>query len=123
MLAFGTLALVLAGVGIYGVISYAVGKRTREFGVRMALGARGSEVVGLVIRSGLLLVALGTLIGALGALLVGRVIDGLLFRVDAGDPLTLGLVVAFLAAVGLLASYVPAWRAARVDPAATLRVD
>lgn len=121
--AFAVLALVLAGVGIYGVISYAVGKRTREFGVRMALGARGSELIGLVIRSGLLLVALGALIGVLGALLVGPLVDGLLFRVEAGDPLVLGLVVAFLAAVGLLASYVPAWRAGRVDPMTILRVE
>ena len=121
--AYAALALLLAAVGLYGVISYTVTQRTHEIGVRMALGAGSLDTLALVLRKGLLLIGLGVAIGAAGALALGRVVQSMLFETSASDVATLGSVAALLAAVGLLASYLPARRATRVDPLVALRHD
>jgi putative ABC transport system permease protein len=118
---FGLLALALAAVGIYGVMSYSVTRRTREIGIRMALGARASAVLGLTVRQGMAPVALGVAVGLAAALGLARFARSLLFGVSAADPLTYAGVAALLTAVALLACYVPARRAARVDPLVALR--
>ncbi len=118
---FGGLALLLAAVGIYGVISYSVGQRTREIGIRMALGARRGSVFGMILRLGLKLAALGIFIGILGALAVGRVLTGFLYGVRFTDPWTFTCVSLFLGAVALAATYFPARRAAKIDPMRALR--
>jgi predicted permease len=121
--AFAVLALVLAGVGIHGVTSYAVARRTREIGVRMALGARARDVLRLVLGQGLLLAVAGLVAGVAGALALRRLIAGMLYGVAPSDPLTLAGVAAVLFAVALLACYAPARRAAGVDPAEALRCE
>jgi putative ABC transport system permease protein len=121
--AYAALALLLAAVGIYGVMSYNVTQRTHEIGVRMALGAEPLEVLRIVLRRGLLLTGVGLAIGLAGALALGRVVQSLLFNVRASDPLTLAAVAALLAVVALLASYLPARRATRVDPLVALRYE
>ena len=118
---FGLFALALAAVGIYGVVSYAVSERTREIGVRIALGARTGQVRRLMVRQAMLPVALGAVAGVAGALALGRVMGGILFEVRGSDPLTLAAAVALLVTVALAASYVPARRASRLDPVAALR--
>jgi predicted permease len=118
---FALVALVLAGVGIHGVMSYAVARRTREIGVRMALGARGRDVLRLVLAQGLRLAALGLAAGLLGALALRHLVAGMLYGVGATDPLTLAAVVLLLLGVALLACYAPARRAVAVDPAVALR--
>jgi putative ABC transport system permease protein len=118
---FALLAVALAAVGIYGVMSYAVSQRTTEIGVRMALGATPREVFRLVVGDGLRLTAIGIAIGVTGSVLVARWLTSLLFGVGAGDPLTLGATSAALLAVAGLACYLPARRAARVDPMVALR--
>jgi putative ABC transport system permease protein len=120
---FALAALVLAAVGIYGVVAYGVVQRTRELGIRMALGAGGSTLLRMVIRQGMMPVLGGMAVGLLGALAGGRVIRGLLFGVGSGDPATLALVTCFLVAVALAAMYLPARRASRSDPMAALRID
>ncbi|MGD8815783.1 MAG: ABC transporter permease [Acidobacteriota bacterium] len=115
------LALLLASIGLYGVLSYAVTRRTREMGIRMALGARTTSVRYLVVRQALLLMAIGGMLGLVGSLAVGSLLSGFLYGVTAGDPLTYALVVGALVAVALAASYVPARRATRVDPLIALR--
>jgi putative ABC transport system permease protein len=118
---FAGLALLLAVVGVYGVLSYTVAQSTREIGVRMALGAAVGGVVAMVLkRVGRLLVA-GLAVGVAGALLASRVLTGMLYRVSALDPLVFAAVPLLLAAVALVASWLPARRAARVDPAVALR--
>ncbi|MFP2929296.1 FtsX-like permease family protein, partial [Pyxidicoccus sp. 3LG] len=118
---FGGAGLTLAAVGIYGVLAFAVARRTREMGIRMALGARRVDVLGLVVKQGLRLTAVGVVLGTLGALAAGRLLHGLLYGVSAADPLTFLSVVAVLGAVALLASYLPARRATSVDPVTALR--
>lgn len=119
--AFALVAALLAAIGLYGVIAFAVGQRTNEIGVRMALGASGGSVRGLVLRQGLTLVALGLVAGIGASFALSRVISTLLYSVSATDPLTYVGVAALLAAVATLACMVPAARATRIDPVAALR--
>ncbi len=119
--AFALSALVLAAVGIYGVVAYGVVQRTRELGIRMALGAGGSSLLRMVIRQGMTPVLAGMAVGLAGALAGGRALRSLLFGVEAGDPATLAAVTCFLVAVALAAIYLPARRAARSDPMTALR--
>jgi putative ABC transport system permease protein len=119
----GLLALFLATIGIYGVISYAVGQRTREIGIRMALGARGRDVMNLVIKQGMWLVLIGATIGIAASLAVAQLLKSFLFGLSAADPMTFGMIPLLLAAVALLACYVPARRAAKVDPMVALRFE
>jgi putative ABC transport system permease protein len=118
---FAGLALVLAAVGLYGVISYSVAQRTQEVGIRVALGASGGQVVSMVMRQGLKLAGLGLAIGLALSLMLKSVLKGLLVGVSVSDPLTLAITAAVLLVVTLLATYVPARRAARVDPLVALR--
>jgi len=120
---FGLIALTLAAIGIYGVMSYSVNQRTVEFGLRMALGARPSDVLGLVLRQGMLFVAIGLLIGLVAALFGMQLVSALLVGMSATDPLTFALISLLLAAVAALAGYVPARRATRVDPMVALRYE
>jgi putative ABC transport system permease protein len=120
---FALAALVLAAVGIYGVVAYGVVQRTRELGIRMALGAGGSALLRMVIRQGMMPVLGGMAVGLLGALAGGRLLRSLLFGVGSGDPTILALVTGFLVAVALVAMYLPARRASRSDPMIALRVD
>lgn len=116
-------ALILGAIGIYGVISYVVSQRTRELGVRMALGAESGTVKGMVLKQGMLLTGGGLGLGLVAALGVTRLMEALLYGVDPVDPLTFGLVTLCLAAVALVACYVPAHRAAKVDPVVAIRLD
>lgn len=120
---FSVVALTLAALGLYGVISYSVTQRTQELGVRMALGARASDVVALVARSATAMVAVGLVLGTGGAFLLGRAMRSLLYGIGPNDPGTLLTVMGVLAGVALIASYVPARRAARVDPVVALRAE
>jgi putative ABC transport system permease protein len=121
--AFAGVALVLAAVGIYGVMSHAVARRTHEIGIRMALGAARRDVFTIVVVQGLSLAALGGAIGLGGAFAVTRFLHTLLFGVEPLDPVTFAIVTALLAAVGVLACAVPARRASRVDPMVALRCE
>ncbi len=121
--AFAGLALLLASIGIYGVMSYSVSQHTHEIGIRMALGARAADVLQLIVRQGMGLVLIGLVIGAAGALALTRVMSSLLFEVKPWDPLTLASVSVLLAAVAFAASYIPARRATRVDPMIALRYE
>ncbi len=118
---FGLLALGLASIGLYGLLAYSVHRRKREIGLRMALGATRASVLRLVLREGMSLVMTGVIIGFLAAMGVGRLLSGMLFGVDASDPLSIAAAAAMLAAVALLACYLPARRATRVDPLEALR--
>jgi len=120
---FAALALVLGVVGVYGVTSYLVTQRTREVGVRLALGAQPSEVVGLVVRQGMTVAAIGLVGGLVGALIAGRFMTGLLYGVSPHDFATLAGVTAVIALATLAANWVPALRAAHVDPLTALRSD
>jgi ABC-type antimicrobial peptide transport system permease subunit len=114
-------ALLMACIGLYGVMAYSVSQRTQEIGVRVALGASAGGVVGLVLRHALLLTAIGVALGAAGSLALSRGLQAILVGSRAGDPLTLALVAVLLAAVAAAASTAPALRAARVDPMEALR--
>ncbi len=118
---FAGLALLLATVGLYGVMSYTVAQRTREIGVRMALGARRTNVLALVAREGATLIGAGVALGVIGALAVTRVLGGILFEVSPTDPLALTIAALLLAAVSVVATLVPVRRALRVDPMVVLR--
>ena len=123
MTVFAGLALLLTAVGLYGVLSYYVAQRTREIGIRMALGATQRHVLGNVIGEGLALAGIGAAVGLAAALASTRLINSMLFGVKANDPLAVVLAVVFLAAVTFAASFVPAWRATRVDPVIALRYE
>jgi predicted permease len=120
---FAGVALALAAIGIFGVLSYAVAQRTREIGIRMALGARSGAVLGLVVRHALMLAGAGVAIGIVAAYYLSRTLTSLLFAIEPGDPLTFAVVAGVLMAVALIASYVPAVRATRVDPIVALRAE
>ena len=120
---FGALALLLAGIGIYGVVSYGAAQRTREIGVRMALGAKEKDVLGLVLWDGLIVIGAGLAIGLLLAAAATRVISAFLYGLGATDPLTFVAVPLLLGAVALVASYIPARRAVKVDPLVALRYE
>jgi putative ABC transport system permease protein len=118
---FGLVALTLAAVGVYGVLAYAVAQRTNEVGIRMALGADRGAVRGMILKDGARLVAVGLALGLVGAVGLSGLLGTQLYGVDPRDPAVLGAVSAVLLAVGLLASFVPAWRATRVDPVTAMR--
>jgi predicted permease len=120
---FGALALILASIGIYGVLAYSVAQRTSEIGLRMALGAQPRQVLGLVLKQGMLLALIGATVGVLVALPVARLASGLLYGVSATDPLTYAGITLLLMSVALLACYLPARRATRIDPLVALRVE
>jgi putative ABC transport system permease protein len=118
---FASLALTLAAIGIYGIVAYSVTERTREIGVRLALGAQRRDVIGMVVGQGMTMTVAGTAIGVVAALLLTRLMSSLLFGISAADPLTFLLIPVLLIAVAVVACYVPARRATRVDPLQALR--
>jgi ABC-type antimicrobial peptide transport system permease subunit len=120
---FAALAVTIAAVGVYAVLSFGVSQRTREIGVRMALGAQPRAVLALVLGGGLRLTLAGVALGTLAGMLGARAIEKLLFQVTPGDPLVLTGVAALLVVIALLAMYFPARRAARVDPVVALRTE
>jgi ABC-type antimicrobial peptide transport system permease subunit len=122
-LAFGLLGLVAATAGIYGLMGYEVTQRTHEFGVRMALGATAESILALVLGSGLRLIVVGLAAGLALSLVVGRTISSLVFEISPYDPVVLSVTMVALAAVALMASLIPAWRATRVDPLVALRAE
>ncbi|MBV9622501.1 MAG: FtsX-like permease family protein [Acidobacteria bacterium] len=120
---FGAVALMLASAGVFGVMAHSVSRRTREIGVRVALGANSRDVLTMVLGQGFRTILVGVFIGVAGSLALTRVIQSFLFGVSATDPLTFCAVVVFLAAVALLACYIPARRATKVDPMLALRYE
>ena len=123
LLGFGGLAIIIGAVGVYSLISYIVSWRTREIGLRLALGAQRWQIVLSVVRQSMLLAAGGCVIGLAGAVALSRILRSFLFEVSAFDPVTFSLVPLFMALVALIAAWVPARRAAAVDPMEALRAD
>ena len=121
--AFAALALVLASVGIYGVMAYLVSQRTHEIGIRMALGARRDKVLGMVVGQALVLALIGAGVGLAGALGLTQFLSSLLYGVGSTDPLTFALVPVLLVGMSVVASYIPAHRATKVDPIVALRYE
>lgn len=117
---FAASALLLAAVGLYGVVAYAVSQRTRELGIRMALGAAAADVRGLVLRQGVVLIGLGVALGLAGALAGSRVLRGLLYGVSATEPSVFGALALTVVGVALAATWLPALRASRLDPVTAL---
>jgi ABC-type antimicrobial peptide transport system permease subunit len=117
----GLVAMLLAAIGLYGVIAYSVARRTREIGIRVALGAHPGAVVGLVMRQGLLVALVGLLAGCLLAAVAARAIAGVLYGVSSADPVSWLAAAAVLMVASVFANLVPAWRAAHVDPSVALR--
>jgi putative ABC transport system permease protein len=120
---FASLALLLAAIGLYGVLSGRVNERMREIGVRAALGASSTSILGLIVRQGMTLTALGIVVGVVGAAAASQALVTLLFGVSRLDPLTYGAVITVVGAVSMIACWIPALRAARIDPVSTLRAD
>ena len=120
---FSVVGLLLAGVGIYGVVAYSVARRTREMGIRVALGADPSSVGRMVVGSSMRLVVGGVVVGIAGAVFATRLLRGLLYEVQPGDPLTLAGVTLVLVATALLASWIPARAGTRTDPMVTMRAE
>jgi putative ABC transport system permease protein len=120
---FAVLGLLLAAVGVYGVMAFAVAQRTQEFGVRMALGAQRLRILNQVLREGAILAGIGTIVGLGGAYLVGRLMQSTLYGVEAFDVRAFSAVAAVLLVAALLACLLPAWRASRVEPMTALRHD
>jgi putative ABC transport system permease protein len=123
LVVFAGVAMILAAIGIYGVIAYSVTQRTREIGIRMALGAQRTEMLGMILRQSLTLVAIGLAIGLIASLAGTRLMSSLLYGVGATDFPTYALVMALLGGAALLASYIPARRAMKVDPMVALRYE
>jgi putative ABC transport system permease protein len=123
MFVFASLGTMLAAVGLYGVLTHAVSQRTQEIGIRMALGAQRGDVLGMVLRQGMVLVAFGIVLGLGGAVAFGRLMRSLLFNVSPNDPLTLATITLLLSAIALLACWLPARRATKIDPMEALRAE
>jgi ABC-type antimicrobial peptide transport system permease subunit len=123
MVVFALFALVLCATGIYGVLSFTTGQRTREIGVRMALGADAASIRQMILGEGAAVIGIGVAVGLAGALVATRFLQTLLFEIRPGDPLTLVSVSALLSIVGLAACYLPARRATRIDPLVALRTE
>src|SRR5271170_7438570 len=119
--AFGVLALVLSATGIYGVMAYAVSRRTREIGIRMAIGATQAQVLASVARRAATLIGAGLVVGLGEALIAGQLLERILYGVKPNDPLTFAMVFAMMLGIGALATFLPARRAARIDPMKALR--
>jgi putative ABC transport system permease protein len=117
------LALLLAAIGLYGVMAYSVAQRTHEIGIRMALGARHADVLRLVVRSAMQLVLIGEVVGLIAALVLAHTASGLLYQVSFTDPVNLAIAIGILSFVAVIASYIPARRAAKLDPMVALRYE
>jgi len=119
--AFGLLALILAGTGIYGVMAYAISRRTREIGIRMAIGASQSQVLKIVARRAVILIGSGTVAGLVLAMGAGRLLEQILYGVEPTDPVTLAIVLLLMFAIASLACWIPARRAIQINPVTALR--
>ena len=118
---FSVLALLLAAVGLYGVLAYSIAQRTREIGIRIALGAESGSILNLVVRQGLIIVGIGLAAGILGSMILTHLIQSLLYGVSGTDPIALLTAIGVLGLAAFLACVVPAWRAIRIDPMIALR--